>query len=76
MDTLQPDRAAIEAQIRAAFAGVKLGKGISLRQAQAIDHPDEDITDSEFEAVPGAEITDSLVGRAFQRARTRLHRAP
>jgi len=59
MDTLQADRAAIEAQIRAAFAGVKLGKGISLRQAQAIDHPDEDITDSEFEAVPGAEITDS-----------------
>jgi hypothetical protein len=59
METLHPDRAAIEAQIRAAFAGLKLGKGISLKQAQVIDRYGEGVTDDGFEAIPHAEITDS-----------------
>ena len=39
IESLHPDRdrAAVEAQIRAAFAGVTLGKGMSLRQAQVAD---------------------------------------
>jgi hypothetical protein len=59
METQDRDRADVEAQIRAAFAGVKLGKGVSLRQAQVIDRYGEGMTDKEFEAVPGGEITDS-----------------
>jgi hypothetical protein len=59
METQYQDRADVEAQIRAAFAGVKLGKGVSLRQAQVIDRYGEGMTDREFEAVPGGEITDS-----------------
>jgi hypothetical protein len=39
MESLHPDRdrAAVEAQIRAAFAGVTPSKGMSLRQAQVAD---------------------------------------
>jgi hypothetical protein len=59
MKTLQPDRAAVEEQIRVAFAGVKLGKGVSLRQAQAIDRYTNGIKDEEFETVSGPEVTDS-----------------
>jgi hypothetical protein len=53
------DRAAVENQIRNAFAEVVLGKGISLRQAQVIDRYGEGVTDAEFEALPQGEITDS-----------------
>jgi len=59
MEPLHPDRAAVEAQIRAAFAGVRLGKGVSLRQAQAIDRYGDGITEDEFDTLPGAEITNS-----------------
>ena len=59
MEAIDNDRAAVEAQIRAAFAGVTLGKGISLRQAQAIDRCGNGMTDQEFETLPGAEITNS-----------------
>ena len=59
MEKIDPDRTAVEAQIRAAFAGVRLGKGVSLRRAQAIDRYGEGMTDEEFETVPCAEITIS-----------------
>jgi len=52
-------RAALESLIRDAFAGVTLGKGISLRQAQVIDRHGEGVSDAEFAALPGGEITDS-----------------
>jgi hypothetical protein len=59
MEAPHAERAAVEAQIRDAFAGVTLGKGVSLRQAQAIDRYGEGVTDAEFEALPRGEITDS-----------------
>lgn len=37
IESLHSDRAAVEAQIRAAFAGMTLDKGMSLRQAQVAD---------------------------------------
>jgi hypothetical protein len=63
METLDADRAAVEAQIRAAFAGVRLGKGVSLRQARAIDRYGDGMTDEE--TVTGAEITDSWSDVSF-----------
>jgi hypothetical protein len=59
METPHSARAAVEGLIRDAFAGVTLGKGISLRQAQVIDRQGEGVSDAEFEALPSAEITDS-----------------
>ena len=59
MDTAHLDRTTIIAQIRAAFEGVTLGKGISLKQAQVIDQYGEGVTDTEFDALPRSEITDS-----------------
>lgn len=57
-----PDRATTEKLIRTAFAGVTLGNGISLRQAQVIDRYGEDVTDAEFDALPRQEVTsDGLV---------------
>ena len=64
-ETPHPDRAAVEAQIRGAFAGVKLGKGISLKQAQVMDRYGEGLTYVEFEAAPGGEITDSWADVPF-----------
>lgn len=58
MDTAHLDRT-IVAQIRSAFDGVTLGKGISLKQAQAMDQYNEGVTDTEFEALPRSEIPDS-----------------
>jgi hypothetical protein len=52
------DPTAVESLIRSAFAGVTLGKGISLRQAQAIDTYCEGITKAEFHGLPKQEITD------------------
>lgn len=52
------DRAAVEAAIRAAFAGVRLGTGVSLRQAEAIDVWMEGYTWAQFDALPEAEVTD------------------
>ena len=48
----------LEDEIRAAFAGVELGGGISLRQAQVIDRYGEGVSDREFEALPKAEVTN------------------
>ena len=59
MEAIDNDRAAVEAPILAAFAGVRLGKGISLRRAQAIDRYGNGMTDQEFESLPGGEITNS-----------------
>ena len=50
-------RAAVEARIRRAFAGVTLGDGISLKQAAVIDNFGEGFTDSEFERIPSTEVT-------------------
>ena len=60
------EREAVVAGIRAAFAGVKLGVGISLRQAQASDSWEGGHTEAEFRALPRGEVTDdwSLVPEA------------
>jgi hypothetical protein len=58
METAHLDRAALEGLIGAAFAGVTLGKGISLRQAQVIDRHGEGVSDAEFEALPRDEVTE------------------
>jgi len=58
METFHPDRAAIEAQIHAAFDGVKLGHGISLRQTQMIDRRGNDPSE-QVKSRARAEITDS-----------------
>jgi hypothetical protein len=44
--------------IQAAFSGVKLGRGISLRQSEVIDRYGKDCTHSEFKRMPLSEITD------------------
>jgi hypothetical protein len=48
----------LEDEIRAAFADVELGRGISLRQAQFIDRYGEGVSDREFEALPKGEVTN------------------
>jgi hypothetical protein len=53
---VSPER--LEDKIRAAFAGVELGGGISLRQAQVIDRYGEGVSDREYEALPKGEITN------------------
>jgi Family of unknown function (DUF6714) len=53
------EREEVEAAIRAAFAGVRLGSGISLRQAQAADTwRDDGHTEAEWRALPRSEVTD------------------
>lgn len=42
----------LESTIRSAFCGVRLDGGVSLKQAQAIDHYGEGVTDAEFDALP------------------------
>ena len=44
--------------IESAFAGVVLGQGISLRQAQVIDSYGKGVTDAEFARIPLQEITN------------------
>ncbi len=51
-------RSDVEAAIRVAFAGVRLGQGISLRQAAVIDDWGSGATDAEFRALPTEEVTD------------------
>jgi len=60
------ERDEVEAAVRAAFAGVRLGGGISLRQAQAADTWGDDHTEAEWRALPRGEVTDdwSLVPEA------------
>ena len=65
METPHLGRAAVEAQIRSAFAGVKLGKGISLRQAQVADRYGEGVTDQQFKLLPRDEVTDSWADVPF-----------
>jgi hypothetical protein len=48
----------IEEEIRAAFKGVKLDGGISLRQAKVIDNYGEGITNEEFAGLPQKDITN------------------
>ena len=68
------ERETIEAAIRAAFAGVRLGSGVSLRQAQYIDLHYDDYSQTEFAAlrrseevddwtkVPGDELSRDCIG--------------
>ena len=51
------ERETITATIRAAFAGVRLGSGRSLRQCAAAG-ADADMTRAEWERLPASEITD------------------
>lgn len=44
--------------IRAAFAGVRLGSGMSLRQCAVADDHGTVMTTSEFERLPESEVTD------------------
>ncbi len=53
------EREEVVAGIRAAFAGVTLGKGVSLRQAQAQEKYGAGLTDAEYEVLPEAEVTDN-----------------
>jgi hypothetical protein len=52
------ERETVEAGIRTAFAGVKLGAGVSLRQAQAADTWRDGHTEAEWRALPRGEVTD------------------
>lgn len=52
------ERDDIEAAIRSAFAGIRLGSGISLRQAEVIDNYGRGYTEAEFKALPQSEISD------------------
>lgn len=52
------ERAAVEATIRSAFAGVRLGGGVSLRQGQVLDDWGGGVTRAEYEASPLHEVTD------------------
>jgi hypothetical protein len=49
---------AIVAEIEAAFAGVQLDGGISLKQTQVIDNYGRDCTSEQFTALPRSEVTD------------------
>lgn len=49
----------LEGEIRAAFAGVVLSNGTSLKQAQVIDRFGEGVTEKEFNRLPLSEVTDS-----------------
>jgi hypothetical protein len=51
------EREDVEAAIRTAFAGVRLGMGISLQQARLLDDHAE-LTEAEFAAIPRQETTD------------------
>jgi len=53
------ERENVEAAIRSAFAGVRLGSGISLQQARLIDEGlTVDMSQAEFAAIPRFETTD------------------
>ena len=51
-------RSEVEAAIRAAFGGVTLGAGTSLRQTAALDASDEEVPRDELDAARRGEITD------------------
>ncbi len=57
MKTHSATRQAVEERIRAAFAGVTLGNGVSLHQAQVIDNYGEGVTQAEFARLPLSEET-------------------
>ena len=52
------ERAVVEAAIREAFAGVRLGSGVSLREAQAVDTFTAGLSERELAALPHPELTD------------------
>lgn len=52
------ERERVEAGLRAAFAGVTLGGGTSLRQAQAADAWGDGHTEAEWRALPQGEVTN------------------
>jgi hypothetical protein len=52
------DQAALENKIRAAFRGVVLGGGVSLRRAQIADCYGDDVQDDSFEHLPPEEPKD------------------
>jgi hypothetical protein len=52
------DRADVESAIRSAFAGVQLGSGVSLGQAEAIDRLIFPIKTPDFDLLPLAEVSD------------------
>jgi hypothetical protein len=52
------ERVEIEEAIHSAFAGVSLGSGVSLRQAQVIDAYILGFSQAEIDAIPPSEATD------------------
>jgi hypothetical protein len=52
------ERDEIEAAIRSAFAGVRLGSGVSLRQSKVIDNYGRGYTQAEFDALRRSEVID------------------
>ncbi|HKB58654.1 MAG TPA: DUF6714 family protein [Gallionellaceae bacterium] len=59
-------RAYIEKSIRTSFSGVRLGDGISLRQAEVIDRYGEGCSDPEFEDLKRSEIVDDWTQIPFE----------
>lgn len=57
MDSLQTTRSAVETAIRSAFAGVTLGRGTSIRQAELLGGIG-DISAEAYDALPRDEVTD------------------
>jgi hypothetical protein len=72
------ERDQVEALIREAFAGVRLGNGVSLRQAEAIDHYSARWPLAEFDRLPQSEVTDdwSLVPEEELRRDNAAHLDP
>ncbi len=57
MNTPTPTREHLEREIRAAFAGVTLGRGVSLRQAEALDDYCNNISEQAYRELPLSEVT-------------------
>jgi len=55
---LELDRDVVRSRIREAFAGVRLGSGLSLRQAAAKDDFGDALTQLVFDQLPASEVTD------------------
>ncbi len=64
------ERQDVEKLIREAFADVRLGGGVSLRQAAAIDDYLEGWSQAEFDRLPELEVTDDWTAIPEEELRT------
>jgi hypothetical protein len=56
----------LERQIRVAFEGVRLGRGVSLRQTQIITRFGDGVTAQEYASLPNSEVTDDWSRVSFE----------